>query len=117
MLTDMPARWTDSSATTVAWNIVGYLLYLALLCIGFLAVRFSFLFPMVTDGCGGPACVASHRVWPAMITVWVGVAAILLVILVVMVRNSSRGNVVMVWPFVGLLAMGFVYVVAAVLLN
>jgi hypothetical protein len=57
----MPAGWTASTMTTVAWSIVGYL--------------------------------------------------------IVMVRNSSRGNVVLGWRFVGLLGLGFVYVIADAVLH
>jgi hypothetical protein len=39
------------------------------------------------------------------------------VTLIVMVRNSSRGNVVFGWPFVGLLGLGFVYVIADAVLH
>ena len=113
----MPDKRTVASTATVAWNIVGYLLYAALLFVGGLEIWFSFFFGMATDGCHDSACDASYHVWPAMVTMWIGVAAVLLVTLIVMVRNSSRGNVVIGWPFVGLLALGFVYVAADAVLH
>ncbi|EFD57505.1 integral membrane protein [Mycobacterium tuberculosis T92] len=56
---------------------------------------------MATDGCHDSACDASYHVFPAMVTMWIGVGAVLLLTLVVMVRNSSRGNVVIGWPLLG----------------
>ncbi|MCV7124176.1 hypothetical protein H7H53_14000 [Mycobacterium lacus] len=117
MPVNMPRRWAVSSAVTVAWNIVGYLLYVGLVLVGGFEVWFSLFFAMATDGCHDSACDASYHVWPAMITTWIGVGAVLLTTLVVMVRNSSRGNVVIGWPFVGLLALGFVYVAADAVLH
>lgn len=105
-----------SSRVTVAWNIVGYLVY-ALAFVGGFAVWFSLFFAMATDGCHDSACDASYHVFPAMVTMWIGVGAVLLLTLVVMVRNSSRGNVVIGWPFVGLLALGLVYVAADAVLH
>jgi hypothetical protein len=41
----------------------------------------------------------------------------LLLTLIVMLRNSSRGNAVIGWPFLGLLGLGFVYVIADAILH
>lgn len=113
----VPSQWMISSRVTVAWNIVGYLVYAALAFVGGFAVWFSLFFAMPTDGCHDSACDASYHVFPAMVTMWIGVGAVLLLTLVVMVRNSSRGNVVIGWPFVGLLALGLVYVAADAVLH
>lgn len=96
---------------------LGYLVYAALAFVGGFAVWFSLFFAMATDGCHDSACDASYHVFPAMVTMWIGVGAVLLLTLVVMVRNSSRGNVVIGWPFVGLLALGLVYVAADAVLH
>jgi hypothetical protein len=112
----VPPRMTSASAATVAWNILGYLLYAALVVVGGFEVWLSFFFGMATDACHDPACDAGFHVWPAMVIMWIGVAAVLLVTLIVMMRKSSKGNVVIGWPFVGLLGLGFVYLVADAIL-
>lgn len=65
-----------SSRVTVAWNIVGYLVYAALAFVGGFAVWFSLFFAMATDGCHDSACDASYHVFPAMVTMWIGVGAV-----------------------------------------
>ena|ERR1700742_1999634 len=117
MLSHMSSERTESSAVVVAWNIVGYLLYVGLVGAGVFGVWMSLFFGMATDACGDAACDASYRIWPAMIIIWAGVGTVLLTTLIVMVRNSSRGKVVVVWPVVGLLALVFVYAVAAAVLH
>ncbi|SPM35226.1 hypothetical protein MRAB57_3048 [Mycobacterium rhizamassiliense] len=106
-----------TSRATAAWNTLGYLVYAALVVVGALEVYLSFFFAMSTDGCHDAACDSSYHVWPAMVFVWVGVGAVLLLTLVVMLRNSSRGKVVAGWPLVGLLCLGFVYVIADAILH
>jgi len=108
---------TSASAATVAWNVLSYLLYAALVIVGGYQVWLSLFFGMATDACYDSACDASYNVWPAMITMWVGVAAVLLVTVIVMMRKSSQGNVVIGWPFLGLLGLGFVYVIADTVLH
>ena len=95
-----------------AWDIVGYLLYAGLVCAGGCAIWFSLFFPMATDGCHDAACEAGYRVWPAMITMWIGVGLALLLTLVVMVVQSYRGKPVIGWPFAGLAAVGVTFLVA-----
>ena len=90
---------TSASAATVAWNILSYLLYAALVVVGGFEVWLSFFFGMATDACHDSACDASFHAWPAMVIMWIGVAAVLLVTLIVMMRKSSKGNVVIGWPF------------------
>ncbi len=68
---------------------------------------------MATDA----VCDASFHMWPAVVIMWIGVAAVLPVTLIVMMRKSSKGNVVIGWPFVGLLALGFVYLIADAILH
>ena len=68
---------TSVSATTVAWNILSYLLYAALVVVGGFEVWLSFFFGMATDACHDPACDAGFHVWPAMVIIWIGVAAVL----------------------------------------
>lgn len=94
------------------WNVVGYLLYVGLVTVGGYAVWFSLFFTMATDACHDSACDASYHVWPAMLTVWIGVAATLLVTLAVMIARSRRGKIVVGWPFAGLLGLGVVFLVA-----
>lgn len=74
----VPSQWMISSRVTVAWNIVGYLVYAALAFVGGFAVWFSLFFAMATDGCHDSACDASYHVFPAMVTMWIGVGAVLL---------------------------------------
>ncbi|AMC80847.1 integral membrane protein [Mycobacterium tuberculosis] len=64
----VPSQWMISSRVTVAWNIVGYLVYAALAFVGGFAVWFSLFFAMATDGCHDSACDASYHVFPAMVT-------------------------------------------------
>jgi hypothetical protein len=101
-----------ASRATPAWNTLGYLLYMVLVVVGALEVWVSFFFAMATDGCHDSACDSSYHVWPAMVAMWVGVGAVLLLTLIVMLRNSSRGNAVIGWPFLGLLGLGLVFVIA-----
>ncbi len=103
------------SARTVellVWNIIGYVLYAGLPPVGMYEVKFSSLFRMATDACSDTGCDASHHVWPAMLTVWLGVPIVLLSTLVVMIVQSFRGKVVVGWPLAGLVAFGIVFVVA-----
>jgi hypothetical protein len=97
---------------TRAWNIVGCALYAALLCVGAYQVWLSLFFTMATDGCHDAACDAGYRVWPAMLTMWIGVGLTLLCTLALMITGAARGKVVVCWPFAGLLALGVVFVVA-----
>lgn len=60
----VPSQWMISSRVTVAWNIVGYLVYAALAFVGGFAVWFSLFFAMATDGCHDSACDASYHVFP-----------------------------------------------------
>lgn len=106
-----------TSRATGAWNTLGYIFYMVLVVVGLLEVWLSFFFAMATDGCHDAACDASYHVWPAMVVVWVGVGAVLLLTLIVMFRNTSRGKVVAGWPFLGLLCLGLVYVVADAILH
>ncbi|BAX94198.1 hypothetical protein [Mycobacterium shigaense] len=106
-----------TSRGTGAWNVLGYLLYLGLVVVGLLEIWLSLFFGMATDGCHDAACDASYHVWPAMIVVWAGVGAVLVLTLIAMFRTSSRGKVVFGWPFAGLLALGFVYVTADAILH
>jgi hypothetical protein len=106
-----------ASRATAAWNTLGYLLYMVLVVVGALEVWVSFFFAMATDACHDSACDASYHVWPAMVAVWVGVGAVLLLTLIVMLRNSSLGNAVIGWPFLGLLGLGFVYLIADAILH
>jgi hypothetical protein len=76
--------------------------------VGGACVWISLFFGMATDACHGSACDASYHVWPAMLTMWIGVAAVLGLTLVVMLVSSARGKVVAGWPFAGLLAVGAV---------
>ncbi|KBA93886.1 membrane protein, partial [Mycobacterium tuberculosis M1728] len=108
-----PAEVSDQRVS----GLTGAVQYAALAFVGGFAVWFSLFFAMATDGCHDSACDASYHVFPAMVTMWIGVGAVLLLTLVVMVRNSSRGNVVIGWPFVGLLALGLVYVAADAVLH
>lgn len=94
------------------WNIIGYLLYAGLLAVGGYEIWLALFFGMATDACADAACDASYYVWPAMVTVWVGVGLILLLTLTVMVVQSMRGKIVVGWPFVGLLGLGIVFVIA-----
>ena len=106
-----------ASRATAAWNTLGYLLYVVLVVVGALEVWVSLFFAMATDACHDSACDASYHVWPAMIAVWVGVGAVLLLTLIVMLRKSSRGNAVIGWPLLGLLGLGLVYVIADAILH
>ena len=110
-------RRTSASAATVAWNILSYLLYAALVVVGGFEVWLSFFFGMATDACHDSACDAGFHAWPAVVIMWIGVAAVLLITLIVMMRKSSKGNVVIGWPFVGLLGLGFVYLIADAILH
>ncbi|HEU4361582.1 MAG TPA: hypothetical protein VFR27_08720 [Mycobacterium sp.] len=94
------------------WNIVGYLLYAGLLAVGWYEIWFSLFFGMATDACHDSGCDASYHVWPAMVTVWIGVGVTLLLTLAVMVAQSIRGRIVVGWPFAGLLMLGIVFVIA-----
>jgi hypothetical protein len=107
----------NPSKATAAWNILGYLLYLVLVVVGALEVWVSLFFGMATDACHDSACDASYHVWPAMVVMWGGVGAVLLATLIVMLRNSSRGNAVIGWPFLGLAGLGLVFVVAYSILH
>lgn len=93
-------------------NVVGYLLYAGLLAVGGYAVWFSLFLGMATDGCHDAACDASYHVRPAMLTMWIGVGAVLVSTLAVMVARSSRGKIVVGWPLAGLAALGLVFVIA-----
>lgn len=94
------------------WNIIGYLLYAGLLALGCYEIWVSLFFGMATDACHDSACDASYHVWPAMVTVWIGVGVILLLTLVVMVAQSIQGKIVVGWPVAALLALGIVFVIA-----
>lgn len=94
------------------WNIIGYLLYAGLVVVGGYAIWYSLFFTMATDACHDAACDAGYHVWPAMLTVWIGVAATLLLTLAIMIAQSVRGKIVVGWPFAGLLALGVVVAVA-----
>ncbi len=73
----MPPVPTTSSRATVAWNIAGYLCYAGLVLVGLGEIWFSMFFAMATDACHDSACDASYHVWPAMLTMWIGVGAVL----------------------------------------
>lgn len=107
------ANRSPASVTEVrVWNIIGYLLFVGLLAVGLYEIWFSLFFGMATDACHDAACDASYHVWPAMLTMWIGVGLVLLVTLAVMVTQAMRGKIVVGWPFAGLLALGIVFVVA-----
>lgn len=105
------------SNTVVVCNIVGYLLYPVLLYVAWREVYLSFFFAMATDACYDSACDASYHVWPAMLTIWIGVGMVLLLTLVVMLIQSIRGKIILGWPFVGLLAFWGVYALAMTVLH
>jgi amino acid transporter len=105
------------SRATGAWNTLGYILYLGLVVVGLLEIYLSFFFAMATDGCHDAACDAGYHVWPAMLVLWVGVGAVLLLTLIVMFRNTSRGKVVAGWPLLGLAGLGLVYAIADAILH
>ena len=105
------------SEAKVAWNIVSYLLYAALACVGAIEAYYSMFFAMATDGCHDSACDASYHVWPAMLIMWVGVGTVLTTTLVVMVRGALRGKVILGWPFAGLLGLGLVMGIALAVLH
>lgn len=94
------------------WNVIGYVLYAGLFTVGWYEIWFSLFFGMATDACHDSACDASYHVWPAMVTVWIGVGVTLLLTLAVMVAQSIRSKIVVGWPFAGLLALGIVFVIA-----
>lgn len=94
------------------WNIIGYLLYAGLVVVGGYQIWFSLFFTMATDGCHDSACDASYHVWPAMLTMWIGVGVTLVLTFAVMIAQSVRGKVVIGWPFAGLLVLGIVFLVA-----
>lgn len=106
-----------TSRATGAWNTLGYILYLGLVLVGLLEVWLSLFFAMSTDACHDAACDATYHVWPAMLAVWIGVAAVLVLTLIVMFRNSARGKVVAGWPVAGLLGLGLVYAIADAILH
>lgn len=110
MVTCVPPPLDAQTRSTVMWNVIGYVLYAALVAAGALCIWVSFFFAMATDGCHDSACDASYRVFPAMLTMWMGVLAVLLGTLVVMVVKSTRGRVVAAWPLLG--ALGLVGVCA-----
>jgi hypothetical protein len=106
-------RWPSArTVELLVWNIIGYVLYAGLPPVAMYEVKFSSLFGMATDACSDRACDASHHLWPAMLTVWIGVPIVLLATLVVMIVQSFRGKVVVGWPLAGLLAFGIVFLVA-----
>lgn len=111
-----PQPRTRSRSTTV-WNVIGYLLYAAMVAAGLVAVWISLFFAMATDGCHDSACDASYHVYPAMLTMWIGVPVALLLTLVVMLVQSIRGKIVVVWPLLGLLALGGVYLMSLKILH
>lgn len=108
-LTDRP---TAPKGQLLAWNLAGYALYAGLAGIGVYAIWFSFFFGMATDGCHDAACEADYHVYPAMLTVWIGVGGVLLATLAVMVAQSVRGKIVAGWPFAGLVAVAVVVLAA-----
>ncbi|MCV6974048.1 hypothetical protein H7J11_06060 [Mycobacterium bourgelatii] len=103
--------------STVIWNIIGYLFYALLVAAGALCVWVSFFFAMATDACHDSACNASYRVFPAMVTMWIGVATVLVTTLIVMVVKSTRGKVVAGWPIGGLLGLVVVFVLSMLVLH
>lgn len=116
-MTRVPPPMDAQTRSTVIWNIIGYLLYALLLAAGALCVWVSFFFAMATDACHDSACDASYRVFPAMVTMWIGVAAVLLTTLIVMVVKSIRGRVVAGWPIAGLLGLVGVFVLSVLVLH
>lgn len=99
-----------------AWNTLGWVAYAGLVGVGAAGVVYSLFFPMATDACPDAACDASHHVWPAMLTMWIGVAAVLLGILVVMTMRAQNGRNIAGWPIVGLAGLTGVFGLAALIL-
>ncbi|OBI49804.1 hypothetical protein A5707_16125 [Mycobacterium kyorinense] len=100
-----------------AWTIAAYLLYLALFVLGLFEAFFAAFFAMATDGCHDAACDASYHVWPAMLTMWIGVAVVLALTAVAMFVGTARRKIVVGWPLVGALGLGMVYVLALKVLH
>ena len=110
----MPAA---PKATSTGWTVAAYLLYLGVIVVGLVEAMFATLFGMATDGCHDAACDASYHVWPAMLTMWIGVAAVLGLTAVAMLVGSVRGKIVVGWPIAGLLGLGMVFVLAMKVLH
>ncbi|ODR13829.1 hypothetical protein BHQ16_09165 [Mycobacterium shimoidei] len=106
-----------TSRATVVWNIVGYLLYVVLLVVGSIEAMFAGFFGMATDACYDAACDASYHVWPAMLTMWIGVGVVLLLTSVAMLVSTVRGKIVIGWPFIGALGLAAVYLIALKVLH
>jgi len=66
------------------------------------------VFGMSTDACHDAACDASYHVGGAIATVWTGVGVVMVATVVAMIRGATRGKIVLLWPFVGLLGLGLV---------
>ena len=99
----------EQKGAPVVANVIAFVLYGLLVVAAFYVILFTGLvFGMSTDACHDAACDATYHVGAAIATVWIGVGVIMVATLVVMVRSSTRGMFVLVWPFVGLLGLGLV---------
>lgn len=100
-----------ASRAVNGWNIVAFVLYALVMMAGIAVCMMSTLvFAMSTDGCHDDACDASYHVNAAIYTVWIGVAAVLLVTALLMLFGVAREKLVIWWPFLG--AAGLVGVTA-----
>src|SRR5258708_4418381 len=99
----------EQKGAPVVANVIAFVLYGLLVVAAFYVILFTGLvFGMSTHACHDAACDATYHVGAAIATVWIGVGVIMVATLVVMVRSSTRGMFVLVWPFVGLLGLGLV---------
>lgn len=105
------------SRGTTVWNVIGYLLYAAAAAGGVMGVFMSFFFGMATDGCHDSACDSSYHVYPAMLTMWIGVAAVLLLTLVAIVVQSIRGKIVVIWSVLACVGIAGVFLLSVKILH
>ncbi|MCG5433985.1 hypothetical protein LV457_17070 [Mycobacterium sp. MYCO198283] len=92
-------------------NFFAWLLYALLWPVGLYEfIGGGLVFGMSTDGCHDAACDARYHPQAAITTLVVGIVVVLVAVAAAMV--ATKGRLVLVWPFVGLLGLALVGAIA-----
>ncbi len=95
-----------SERSLTRWNTTAFVLYVLLLPVAIMEFMIAALaFGMATDACHDAACDASYHEEPAILTVAIGVVAVLLSAGGLMIFGATRGKNVVAVPIVALLGL------------